>query len=1017
MKKKFIRVMFFGTLALTTLSYVGCKDYDDDIDRLEQKIAENASAIEKINKLIDGGSVITKVENIEGGVKVTLSNNDSFTITNGTAGKDGVQWTIGDDGFWYKNGDKTTYKAIGEDGKPGADGKPGTGTPGKDGDTYVPGEDGYWYLNEVKPENKTDKTWMVPGVVTVADMGDYYIFSNMKNQDGTVGSATIYKHSATFVSSLVHVPSNINADLGDVVFLPVIAYDNNSTKAAPVYEYNSSNQPLYRTLVNGWAEYEYKLNPASVNPQYYTGISFVEQTATTTTRATEIGLPLAKVITTTDRGKLVVKASAGDNANNQNAFKMYKDDSETGTAYDNPDGKPMKESTKYGEAGKVNMLAYMVKNTNEQLGETANINVVSDYVATKRMVVEQEETAIGLSVGDDLYEDATVKAPVLPLLSDMYKKAESDVNGYLTKLPVNLKLKYTESLDLKPLLTGLATKFHTNTGFDADKSQYLLTDLGFENVTFEFEKVSFMAGEVDQTMRYLNVEGSTISVINKQDAAIEREAVLKVKMKVDGKWVMSKLMKIRFTETEQETKDFVNTDLKEQTLACTALYGGGAKLAATTAYTKATVVEGLKIDFDQYFNALGVSKAKFVEYYGGGTPTVAVTKDGSVFGDWSFDADEAGKNLTIDYSNIEGGPLTDNNYVYFGLKNQLRAGTYVIKFTYSTTNTAPKYKAFTITTTLVVKDPVHTWTYNPSMWKGTEYMLGYGQPTSGDYGAPFLMKATIEDGFMDSWDGCGQWDFELVTTAPASEMTLTTDNATNKHVLNIFDKKWMGKKIRIRAVEYIETKDATKTNRKINNIVSATKTSEFDIMFVNPVVYAQVNAAAAWYLVDKANTTVLEEGAYLPIYRFIKLYDIKRGETNGMMFDGSQEEPWFERNTVEIGQGLFKMHKVEVSYKLSDKNDAIVQRHASILKKDGKEVGLLKWNNDEGVLVGEVDQPIIIDVTIKNSWMGQPEQTTEQKQEITVYVKKADTKYTVPATGFLGTLAAPEGLGSYADLN
>lgn len=305
------------------------------------------------------------------------------------------------------------------------------------------------------------------------------------------------------------------------------------------------------------------------------------------------------------------------------------------------------------------------------------------------------------------------------------------------------------------------------------------------------------------------------------------------------------------------------------------------------------------------------------------------------------------------------------------------------------------------------------------MWEGTEYMLGYGQPTSGDYGAPFLMKATIEDGFMDSWDGCGQWDFELVTTAPASEMTLTTDIATNKHVLNIFDKKWMGKKIRVRAVEYIETKDAAKNNRKINNIVSATKTSEFDIMFVNPVVYAQVNAAAAWYLVDKANTTVLKEGAYLPIYRFVKLYDIKRGETNGMMFDGSQEEPWFERNEVEIGKGLFKMHKVEVSYKLSDKNDAIVQRHASILKStDGKEVGLLKWNNDEGVLVGDVDQPIIIDVTIKNSWMGgQPEQTTTQTQEITVYVKKADTKYTVPATGFLGTLAAPEGLGSYADLN
>jgi hypothetical protein len=80
MKKKFIRVMFFGALALTTFSYVGCKDYDDDIDRLEQKITENANAIAEINKLIEGGSVITKVENITGGVEVTLSNGKSLPL-------------------------------------------------------------------------------------------------------------------------------------------------------------------------------------------------------------------------------------------------------------------------------------------------------------------------------------------------------------------------------------------------------------------------------------------------------------------------------------------------------------------------------------------------------------------------------------------------------------------------------------------------------------------------------------------------------------------------------------------------------------------------------------------------------------------------------------------------------------------------------------------------------------------------------------------------------------------------
>lgn len=37
MKRKFVRVMFFGALALSTVTYVGCKDYDDDIDNLQQQ--------------------------------------------------------------------------------------------------------------------------------------------------------------------------------------------------------------------------------------------------------------------------------------------------------------------------------------------------------------------------------------------------------------------------------------------------------------------------------------------------------------------------------------------------------------------------------------------------------------------------------------------------------------------------------------------------------------------------------------------------------------------------------------------------------------------------------------------------------------------------------------------------------------------------------------------------------------------------------------------------------------------
>ena len=55
MKKKFIRVMFFGALALSTVTYVGCKDYDDDIDNLQTQIDANKASIESLQKFVDSG--------------------------------------------------------------------------------------------------------------------------------------------------------------------------------------------------------------------------------------------------------------------------------------------------------------------------------------------------------------------------------------------------------------------------------------------------------------------------------------------------------------------------------------------------------------------------------------------------------------------------------------------------------------------------------------------------------------------------------------------------------------------------------------------------------------------------------------------------------------------------------------------------------------------------------------------------------------------------------------------------
>ena len=43
MKRKFVKVMFFGALALSTVTYVGCKDYDDDIENLQGQIDKLAT--------------------------------------------------------------------------------------------------------------------------------------------------------------------------------------------------------------------------------------------------------------------------------------------------------------------------------------------------------------------------------------------------------------------------------------------------------------------------------------------------------------------------------------------------------------------------------------------------------------------------------------------------------------------------------------------------------------------------------------------------------------------------------------------------------------------------------------------------------------------------------------------------------------------------------------------------------------------------------------------------------------
>lgn len=124
MNKKFLSAVLFGALMVTsTGTFVSCKDYDDDIDQINNKLSGVEATIADLQKKIGDGAYVKSITQAADGFTVIMSDGSSTTITGikgdaGQDGKDGAEWTIVD-GYWACNGEKTDVKAVGTDGKDG----------------------------------------------------------------------------------------------------------------------------------------------------------------------------------------------------------------------------------------------------------------------------------------------------------------------------------------------------------------------------------------------------------------------------------------------------------------------------------------------------------------------------------------------------------------------------------------------------------------------------------------------------------------------------------------------------------------------------------------------------------------------------------------------------------------------------------------------------------------------------------------------------------------------------------
>ena len=135
MNKKFLSAILFGALMVSsTGTFVSCKDYDDDIDAINKELTDLKSKLSDLESKVNaGGAYVTKIESVDGGFKVSVSDGTSYNLTVASAAA-GSKVVIDDKTGEISIDDKATgwFATTGE------------GEEAVDMTPYV--KDGYWYL-------------------------------------------------------------------------------------------------------------------------------------------------------------------------------------------------------------------------------------------------------------------------------------------------------------------------------------------------------------------------------------------------------------------------------------------------------------------------------------------------------------------------------------------------------------------------------------------------------------------------------------------------------------------------------------------------------------------------------------------------------------------------------------------------------------------------------------------------------------------------------------------------------
>ena len=177
MNKKFLSAILFGALMVSsTGTFVSCKDYDEDIDRIDKELVDIKSALSALQAKVDAGKYVTNVVKNGDGITVTWSDNSTSTIETikGDKGEDGKNGTVVTiiDGYWAFDGVKSEYPAKGDKGDKGDQGEPGDAAAAGH-DAKVNEETGYWQVWDAEKGAYVDTEYIAGGLRVVEVAGGY----------------------------------------------------------------------------------------------------------------------------------------------------------------------------------------------------------------------------------------------------------------------------------------------------------------------------------------------------------------------------------------------------------------------------------------------------------------------------------------------------------------------------------------------------------------------------------------------------------------------------------------------------------------------------------------------------------------------------------------------------------------------------------------------------------------------------------------------------------------------------